>query len=155
MKWAVSIVSLAVLLGHFSYATRTVTTSEETGSWANYQFDQPQESRWIRYRASGDVWLGLSYALVSGFAVFCFVRIVELRRGALASSAGGLSLTAILWAGICFLTGCCGSPMLPVYLGLFGPKFMGVTKPLTFGLSLLSIAVGYAWMLRSVPKPVD
>jgi len=38
--------------------------------------------------------------------------------------------------------------MLPIYLGLLGPKFLGVTKPLTFGLTLLSIVIGSAWMLK-------
>ena len=44
--------------------------------------------------------------------------------------------------------------MLPVYLGLLGPKFLGVTKPLMFVLTVLSIAVGYAWMIKRARKVV-
>jgi len=148
MKWVASAVLVAVLLGHFLYVTRNITVSADGGPWAAYKFDQPQESRWVRYAGPGEYWLGLSYGLAGAFAAWCFGRIVRLRREALAANAAGLTLSGVLWAAVCFLTGCCGSPMLPIYLGLFGPKFMSVTKPLTFGVTLLSIVVGYAWMTK-------
>ena len=59
-----------------------------------------------------------------------------MRRASLAASAGGLTLSGILAASVCFLTGCCGSPMLPLYLGLLGPNFLGVTNPLTLAITL-------------------
>ncbi len=37
---------------------------------------------------------------------------------------------------------------LPVYLGLLGPKFLGVTRPLTFGVTVVSIGVACAMMLK-------
>ncbi len=154
MKWAVVAVFAGVLLGHFFYVTRTTTTAKSGGPWASYSFDQPTESRFARYIGPGDHWLGLSYALAGSFATFCFGHILRLRRQALVASAGGLTLSGVLWASVCFLTGCCGSPMLPIYLGLFGPKFMSITKPLTFGLTLLSIVVGYAWMLKRAEKAI-
>ncbi|GMU21404.1 MAG: hypothetical protein AMXMBFR13_14970 [Phycisphaerae bacterium] len=154
MKWAISAVFVAVLLGHFLYVTRTVAVSQDGGAWAAYEFDQPQESRWARYTAPGEYWLGLSYGLAGAFATWCFARILRLRREALAANAAGLTLSGVLWAAVCFLTGCCGSPMLPVYLGLFGPKFLSITKPLTFCITLLSIVVGYAWMLKRAPKAI-
>jgi len=149
VKWLlVSWVFLAVLAGHFLYVTRGLSTSKGNGQWASYELDRPAESRLTRYVRPGEYWLGLSYGLAGSFAAFCLVRAIRIRRQALAASAGPLALGGALWATICFFTGCCGSPMLPVYLGLLGPKFLGVTKPLTFGLTLLSIAAGYAWMLR-------
>lgn len=46
----------------------------------------------------------------------------------------------------CFLLGCCGSPMLGVYLALFGAKALGAGKPLMAGITLLSTGCGY-WCL--------
>lgn len=154
MKWIIAAVFVVVLLGHFLYATRNPITAKAGGPWASYTFDQPTESRFARYTGPGEHWLGLSYALAGSFATFCFGQILRLRHQALAASAGGLTLSGVLWASVCFLTGCCGSPMLPIYLGLFGPKFMSITKPLTFGLTLLSIVVGYAWMLKRAEKAI-
>lgn len=155
MKWLVPFAFVLILAGHFVYASQDAAAVSGGGAWASIEFDEePEEPRLSRYLHGGDYWLGLSYALAGAFGVWCFARIVEMRREALASSAGGLTLTGLLYAGVCFLTGCCGSPMLPIYLGLFGPKFMSVTKPLTFGLTVLSILVGYAWMLKTAPKAV-
>ncbi|MFV1994424.1 MAG: hypothetical protein ACC661_03215 [Verrucomicrobiales bacterium] len=153
MKWLlVSCVFLAVLAGHFLYVTRSVLPPNKDGPWASYEFERPEESRLSRYIGPGEYWLGFSYGLAGAFAAFCLARAIRMRRESLAASAGGLALSGVLWATVCFLTGCCGSPMLPVYLGLLGPKFLGVTKPLAFGLTLVSIAVGYAWMLKRTRK---
>jgi len=154
MKWVTAAVLVTVLLGHFFYVTRSATVSADGGPWAAYNFDQPQESRWVRYTGPGEYWVGLSYGLTGAFATWCFARIIRLRREALAANAAGLTLSGVLWAAVCFLTGCCGSPMLPIYLGLFGPKFMSVTKPLTFGVTLLSIVVGCVWMMKRTPKAI-
>lgn len=152
MKWLTTFIFLAILAGHFLYVTRDVSTSNSGGAWAAYDFEQPKESRLDRYIVPGEYWLGLSYGLAGAFAAFCLVRAIRMRREALAASAGGIALGGLLWAGVCFFVGCCGSPMLPVYLGLLGPKFLGVTKPLTFALTLVSIVVGYTWMLKRTPK---
>lgn len=155
MKWPPLAVFVLVLAGHFFYVTGDVPASSGKGPWASFEFDAPEESRLLRYVNAGDHWLGLSYALAGTFGTWCFLRMVRMRREALAASAGGLTMSGVIWAGVCFLTGCCGSPMLPLYLGLFGPRFMSVTKPLTFGLTLLSIVVGYAWMLKRAQKAIE
>jgi len=41
------------------------------------------------------------------------------------AAGGGVTLLGALMAGGCFLIGCCGSPMLAVYLSLFGAKGLG------------------------------
>lgn len=153
MKWVLPAIFVAVLSGHFLYSRRPPKVAEN-GVWASYQFEALEASRLSRYIGPGEYWLGLSYALTGTFAAWCFGRLVRLRREALAASASGLTLSGLLWAGVCFLTGCCGSPMLPVYLGLFGPRFVDVTKPLTFGLTLVSIGVGYAWMVKKAPRRI-
>ena len=139
-------VFLAILGGHFLYATRRVLAPK--GVWASYEFEQPKEPRWFRYTESGEYWLGLSYGLAGAFAAFCLGRTLKKRRESLTASAGGLTLSGMLWVGLCFIAGCCGSPMLPVYLGLLGPKFAGVTKPMTFGVTIISILVGYTLMRK-------
>lgn len=154
MKFFSVFIPLTVLLGHFFYVIGSVGGRDQGSGWADLESLRPAESRWELYTASGEYWLGLSYALAALFAAWCLIRVFELRREAAVSSAGGLTLSGVLVASVCFFTGCCGSPMLPVYLGLFGPQFMSVTKPLTFGITLVSIAVGYAWMVRTAPKRI-
>ncbi len=152
MKWFLFLIFTAVLGVHF-WITSAPTVDAPSG-WASYDFNTEEPIRLETYFKTGDYWLGLSYALSAAFAMWCFLRVLKLRRQALASSAAGLGLSGILIAGLCFLTGCCGSPMLPLYLGLFGSQFLNVTKPLTFFITLLSILVGYAWMLKKAPTAI-
>jgi hypothetical protein len=53
-----------------------------------------------------------------------------------------------LYAVGCFALGCCGSPMLPIYLSLLGGKLVGVGGPLMFGLTLLSVGIGFVILRR-------
>lgn len=155
MKWIIITVFVGVLVGHYFYATRPPAPQATGSAWAQFEFELPAESRWSRYSDPGEYWLGLSYASAAAFVVYCLRRMLRLRRASLATSAGGLTLGGVLWAGVCFLTGCCGSPMLPIYLGLFGPKFIGATKPLTFVITALSILLGYVWMLKRAQKAIE
>lgn len=98
------------------------------------------------YVTGGDIFLGLSYALAGAFTAYALARWLEGRKAGVAGTIGGVTLTGILCVGGCFLAGCCGSPMLPVYLGLFGSRFLGVTKPLVLALTSLSVALGWWWM---------
>ncbi|NOX25774.1 MAG: hypothetical protein GXP59_06630 [Deltaproteobacteria bacterium] len=150
MKWLITaLIFFVILAGHFIYSVPTATsTTTVNGQWASYRLDLPPRSRLSRYMQAGDYWLGLSYALAGGFAAFCLLRAVRRRRQTIISSTGGIALSGLLWAGVCFFTGCCGSPMLPIYLGLLGPKFIGVTKPLTFAITILSIFIGVIIMFR-------
>ena len=92
--------------------------------------------------------IGASYAMAVGFSVFALIRFLENRKNGIAGFVGGITLTGVLYVAGCFLLGCCGSPMLAVYLTLFGSSFLGFTKPLTFVLTFASIIVGYIWMQR-------
>lgn len=117
------------------------------GPWVSFTPDEAEAT--YSYFGSGEMWLGLSYATAAAFAAFCLSRFYENRRLAVAGTTGGLALIGFLYAAGCFLLGCCGSPMLVVYLGLFGPRFSGITGPLMFGITLASVAVGYAWPMRT------
>ena len=98
------------------------------------------------YFSNGEYLIGLSYALAVGFSIYALVRFIRNQNKGIAGLLGGMTLTGILYVGGCFLLGCCGSPMLAVYLTLFGSAFLGFTKLLTFVLTLASIVVGYVWL---------
>ena len=120
---------------------------QSAGPWASFEADEAEAAPSPRYLGSHEMWLGLSYATGTGFVALCLARLYENRRRAVAGAAGGLALTGFLYAAGCFLLGCCGSPMLAVYVGLFGPRFLGFTGPLVFGLTLASVTFGYVWIV--------
>lgn len=99
------------------------------------------------YLRAQDYFTGFSYALAAAFGIWAVAQFLHRRRAAMAAGAvGSISLVALLWAGGCFLIGCCGSPMLAVYLSIFGAKALGVGKPLMALVTLLSTAGGYYWL---------
>jgi hypothetical protein len=109
----------------------------------------PSASFWQSYVVSQDYFVSFSYALSASFAVWATARFVSSRRRAAAIGAfGGISLVTFLAAAGCFLIGCCGSPMLPIYISLFGSKAAGVGKPLMALISLISIGGGYLYVMR-------
>ena len=95
------------------------------------------------YTACGAPWLGASYALSAAFTTYALLIFRVNRRKAAAGAVGGLAAMGALYALGCFALGCCGSPMLPIYLGLLGGKFTGVGGPLMLGLTLLSVGIGF------------
>ncbi len=100
------------------------------------------------YAAGGAAWLGASYAVSAAFTVFALTIFAESRRTAAAGAAGGLAGMGVLYAAGCFALGCCGSPLLPFYLSVFGGRAAGLSGPLLFGLTLLSAGIGFALMKR-------
>lgn len=116
----------------------------DPGPWASFTPDGG--SGGVPSYLDESIWLGLSYAAGAAFGAWCLLRLHGNHRRALPGACGGLALTGILYATGCFLLGCCGSPMLAVYLGVFGPRFLGITGPLTLLITLGSITVGYLWV---------
>ncbi len=100
------------------------------------------------YFTSGAPWLGASYALSAAFTAYALLIFRENRRKAAAGAVGGLAAMGALYTVGCFALGCCGSPMLPIYLSLLGGKFAGVGGPLMFGLTLLSVGIGFLILRR-------
>ncbi len=100
------------------------------------------------YTACGTPWLGASYALSAAFTAYALLIFRENRRKAAAGAVGGLAAMGALYAAGCFALGCCGSPMLPIYLGLLGGKFAGLGGPVMFGLTLLSVGIGFLMLGR-------
>jgi len=119
----------------------------------------PAQSRWAtvaiptsalaHYVESQDYWLGYSYALALSFSVLALRRYREGRFCAARNMAiGGATFTGFLAVAGCFLAGCCGSPMLVVYLNLFGAAFLPLAKPLMAGVTTISIGTSWWWMNR-------
>ncbi len=99
--------------------------------------------------------IGASYALAIGFSVYALLRFLENRKTGLAGLVGSITFTGALYVAGCFLLGCCGSPMLAVYLTLFGSSVLGFTKLLTFALTCVSIVIGFVWVERKSGQPAD
>jgi hypothetical protein len=111
------------------------------------QWVQIENTTWLSlYLERQDYFLGFSYALAGAFTIYAFLKFFESRKSGVAGVVGGITLTGILYFGGCFLLGCCGSPMLVVYLSLFGSSFLGFTKPLTLILTITSVVIGYFWL---------
>ena len=100
------------------------------------------------YFEQQEYFLGFSYALALAFLAFSFLMVLERKKGGYKGVFGGLSLVTLLYIFGCFLIGCCGSPMLAVYLGLFGASFLGLTKPIVTGLTIVSVVLGYFWLQK-------
>jgi hypothetical protein len=101
------------------------------------------------YWRGQDYFIGFSYALGASFAAWALTRCISFRQARVAAggaAVGGITLVGVLMAGGCFLIGCCGSPMLAVYVSLFGSRALGVGKPLTALVTLISVSCGY-WCL--------
>jgi hypothetical protein len=113
------------------------------------------ETSWLRlYLESQSYWLGYSYALALSFAAVALRRYREQRLCAARNLAiGSVTLSGFLAVAGCFLLGCCGSPMLAVYLSLFGASFLPFAGPLVAGVTTITIIVGWFWMNRWSPVP--
>jgi hypothetical protein len=150
------LVPLAVFLGvavaHFVWTGLFPEVDPAQARWASLA---APEASWLhRYLESQGYWLGYSYALSLAFAFAALRRYREERYcSATTLALGGLSLTGFLAVAGCFLVGCCGSPMLVVYLNLFGAGFLPLAKPLVAVVTTLSIIGAWWWMKRRKPSP--
>ncbi len=135
------VVFIAVFVLHFGFRILSKTL------FSPWVVDNSQIPLIIQgYFDQRDYFLGFSYALATAFMTFTFINYLDRRRsspGNLKGVFGGLSLVSILSIAGCFLIGCCGSPMLAIYAGIFGVSFLGVTKPIIAGLTLLSVIYGF------------
>ncbi len=106
-----------------------------------------QVSGWRQYLDRQDYWVGYSYAIAAAFTAYALTLSLERRR-AMGSVAGGVTMLGVLYAGGCFLIGCCGSPMLGIYLSLFGAKILGLVKPLMAVITTASVVVSGSMLVR-------
>lgn len=143
---------VAALAVHFVWRG----THPECAPGAEECFDEAcaPDSPWLAsYLDAGDWWLGLSYAASAAYVVATVRRAVE--RSSVATALGaapGMAYSALLPFVGCWLAGCCGSPLLPVYLGLLGGAFLPFAKPLVATLTVSMLAVSWLWMRRREKK---
>lgn len=104
-----------------------------------------------KYINDQEYFLGISYALSFAFMAFAFLQYKENKKNSLKAAAGGGLLAVVLWLS-CFLFGCCGSPMLIVYLNLIGLSSFKIPKLALLFMTIVFIAIGYIWLVRSKGK---
>lgn len=131
------IIAVALMILSLHYGTNAWQYSHMINKWATAS----HASYFRLYLTHQDYFLGLSYSSAGGFLLFSFFRFLQNRRKGAVGMIGGTALMAGIYWGGCFLIGCCGSPMLAVYLGLFGSSFLGFAKPMIFIITALSIIV--------------
>ena len=127
--------------------------------WQSYQIS----GQWVQienasplliYLKRQDFLLGYSYALAGSFTIYAILKFIEGPKCSIVGVAGGMTLMGILSLGGCFLLGCCGSPMLGVYLALFGSSFLGFAKPLIAIITTISVVLGYFWIKNMSKRKV-
>lgn len=139
-----AIASFFIILSvHFAYSLWQII--ETANRWKQTRDINP----FIQYFERQDFFLGLSYALTAAFTAYAITNFLEKRKRGIAGTVGGFTLAGILYLAGCFLTGCCGSPMLAVYLSLLGSSIAGFAKPITAGLTTMSVIFGFVWISRN------
>jgi hypothetical protein len=137
----------SLLLTLFTWGRVPPLPSRLERFWHERHRRRPARARGVL--AGARFFIGFSYALGASFAAWALIRCISFRQArvaAVGAAAGGITLVGVLMAGGCFLIGCCGSPMLAVYVSLFGSRALGVGKPLTALVTLVSVGCGY-WCL--------
>lgn len=119
-----------------------------TANWTGFY----SNSAFKTYLQEQAFYLGLAYAIAAVFTLYSLVQWQANWKLASAGAAGGLTIMFVLQLLGCWLVGCCGSPLLPVYLGLLGPSFLGLAKPLVLIVTVLSIGGSYLWMRRAIKR---
>lgn len=136
MVFVVVMVAYYAWLGFFSPEARWVLVDGDgTGKWFR------------RYLETQGYWMGYSYALSLTFAAVALRRYREERYcGARNLSIAGVTFSGFLAVAGCYLLGCCGSPMLIVYLNLLGTSFLPLAKPILAVMTTLTILGAWMWM---------
>ena len=152
-RWLPPVIFLGVFAGHALYLSRWA--AGPTGGWTGSEVLYTGFLGLGPYFQGQDYYLGFSYALGAAFTVWALGQFLRSRRAAMAvGAAGSVTLLGVLLAGGCFLIGCCGSPMLGIYMGIFGAKALGVGKPLMALVSLLSVGGGYWYLSRRSKREI-
>lgn len=147
-------VFLAVAVIHYVWVGILPEHAAVQEGWA--AVDGADELSGLRhYIEAQDYWLGFTYALSFAFAATALRRYREERFCAARTLAiGGITVSGFLAVAGCYVLGCCGSPMLAVYVSLFGAAFLPMAKLLVAALSAISILAAWFWMLYARPASV-
>lgn len=144
---APALLGLAVF-GVHAYVLMYVAEDVAASRWVALEtpgFVQKFSSYW----SGGGVWLGYCYGVAAGFALWSVMRWIGERRSA-ATAAGGVTLSGVIAGAACFMTGCCGSPMLGVWIGIFGAASAPFLGPFAALITTVSVAMVVRGGLRKV-----
>jgi len=135
-----------VLLVHFVWINVFPEIDPAQGSWLTVP--AAESPGWLgRYIIGEQYWMGYVYALSIAFAVYALLLFISTRISSTGRFAiGSISLSGFLAIFGCFLVGCCGSPMLGVYLSLFGASFLPFAKPLIALITTILIGGSWYWL---------
>lgn len=151
LRWMALIMFLAIFSGHALFIRQQAALPAD--GWADVGVGYGGLWGFESYVNEQDFYLGFSYALGAAFAVWAAGQFITTRQAAMATGAvGSATFVGVLMAAGCFLAGCCGSPMLGVYLGLFGAKALGIGKPLMALITVISVGWGYWYLSRRATK---
>lgn len=139
----------AVVAIHMAWSALFPERNPLQDRWATV--DDAAPGSWLdAYLDSKSYWLAYSYALSFTFAAILLRRYRETRACSTRNAAvGGATFSGVLAVAGCYLIGCCGSPMLVVYLNLFGATFVPLAKPLVAGLSTATVLAMHWRVSRS------
>lgn len=133
---------------HFSLVNIFPESDSAQSAWL--KVPAAESIGWLdRYIAGGHYWMGYVYALSIGFAVYALLLFVGTRMETTGRFAiGSISFSGLLAVFGCFLVGCCGSPMLGVYLSLFGASFLPFARPLVALITTILITGSWLWLRK-------
>lgn len=139
---------VAALFIHFTWVNSFPESDPAQTAWLTVP--AAESLGWLNsYIAGEHYWMGYVYALSIGFAVYALFLFVGTRiENSGRFAIGSISLSGFLAVFGCFLVGCCGSPMLGVYLSLFGASFLPFAKPLVALITTILIAGSWFWLRR-------
>lgn len=147
-------VFVAVVCVHYLWLGLFPEGGNARAQWALPE-DMPASSWWQSYVETQSYFLGFSYAVSLAFAAWALRRYREEKLcGSRSLAIGGISFSGFLAVTGCYLLGCCGSPMLVVYLNLFGASFLPLARPLVASLTLLSVAAAAWWLIHRSRRQV-
>ena len=149
--WIPFVIFLMVFCGHAFYLRYQAAVPAD--GWADVGVGYGEMWGFKSYITEQDFYLGFSYALGAAFTAWAVEQFIRTRQAAMATGAvGSVTFVGVLMAAGCFLIGCCGSPMMGVYLGLFGAKALGIGKPLMAVVTIISVGWGYWYLSRPATK---
>lgn len=138
---------------HYSWLIFFPEQDPAQSLWAPVENEQ---SWFQRYVESQSYFLSFSYSLSFAFAMYALRKYREDRYcSSKRIVIGGFSFSGILAVAGCYLIGCCGSPMLAVYLSFFGAWFLPFAKPLIALITIAFIAGAWLWMRRREKQEYD
>ncbi len=148
--WLPGTVFLAVWTIHFVWSGLFPESDPAQDRWLTVT--QEGSNSWLAsYVEMRLYWLGYCYALSLSFAAVAVRRYLKCRAGSTRNAAiGGITISGVLGAVGCFLLGCCGSPMIGVYLSLFGAAFLPLAGPLVAAFTTAIVGLLY-WRMQERP----